>query len=109
MIPVILPREGKETKKEPENVGVFMKRGEKIKWSLMMFEVDFIMNGNNGVNTCSANLRILEGTRNNHSLCEAGGFPKPKHRVHVPKQQIVALDTTVRTRLNFFSQWVTQC
>lgn len=59
MIPVILPREDKETKKEPENVGVFMKRGEKIKWSLMMFEVDFIMNGNNGVNTCSEFWREL--------------------------------------------------
>ena len=39
-----------------------------------MLDVNSIMNGKDGVNTCSANLRILQGTGNKQSLCETSGF-----------------------------------
>lgn len=43
----------------------------------MFDKVSSIVNAKEGVNGYSADLRILEGTWDNHSLREAGGFPKP--------------------------------
>lgn len=57
---------------------MFRKRHKKIELSLIMFDkVSSIVNAKEGVNGYSADLRILEGTWDNHSLREAGGFPKP--------------------------------
>ena len=76
-------------KKKPRSIPKILILGclwrEGGNWTDFMLDVNSIMNGTDGVNTCSANLRILWGTGNNHSLCETSTFSSAYTQSSCPK------------------------